>query len=45
LEFLTYSVDLVIWGPICSTILVVAYFFTKKFVKLDFEWEKEEQIA
>ncbi len=38
---LTYSIGLVIWGPICSLILIVAYFFTKKFVKLDFDWEKE----
>lgn len=38
---LTYSFGLVIWGPICSLILIVAYFFTKKFVKLDFDWEKK----
>ena len=38
---LTYSLGLVIWGPICSLILIVAYFFTKKFVKLDFDWEKK----
>lgn len=39
---LTYSLGLVLWGPICSVILLVAYYFTKKFVKLDFDWEKEE---
>jgi len=38
---LTYSLGLVLWGPICSLILIIAYFFTKNFVKLDFEWEKE----
>ncbi|MFX0047654.1 MAG: MFS transporter [Candidatus Hermodarchaeota archaeon] len=38
---LTYSLGLVLWGPICSLILIIAYFFTKKFVKLDFEWEKK----
>ena len=37
----TYSFGLVLWGPICSLILIVAYFFTKKFVKLDFDWEKK----
>lgn len=38
---LTYSFGLVLWGPICSLILIVAYLFTKKFVKLDFDWEKK----
>lgn len=38
---LTYSFGLVLWGPICSLILIVAYIFTKKFVKLDFDWEKK----
>ncbi len=37
---LTYSLGLVLWGPICSVILLASYFYTKKFVKLDFEWEK-----
>ncbi|NVM16239.1 MAG: MFS transporter [Candidatus Lokiarchaeota archaeon] len=39
---LTYSLGLVLWGPICSLILIVAYFFTKKLVRLDFDWEKEK---
>jgi len=38
---LTYSLGLVLWGPICSIILLVAYFFTRFLVKLDYEWEKE----
>ena len=38
---LTYSLGLVVWGPICSIILIVAYFFTKKYIKLDFDWEKK----
>lgn len=38
---LTYSLGLVLWGPICSLILIVAYIFTKKFVELDFEWERD----
>jgi len=36
-----FSIGLVIWGPICSLILLAAYLFTKWFVKLDFDWEKE----
>jgi len=34
---LTYSIGYVLWGPICSLILIGAYFFAKKFIKLDFE--------
>lgn len=37
---LTYSLGLVLWGPICSVILLLTYFYTKKYVTLDFEWEK-----
>ena len=38
---LIYPRGLLLWGPICSLILIVAYFFTKKYVKLDFDWEKK----
>jgi len=34
---LSYSIGHVIWGPICSLIMIGAYFFTRKFIKLDFE--------
>ena len=34
---------LMIWGPVCSFFLILAIIFTKKFVTLDFEWEKEKQ--
>ncbi|TFG16751.1 MAG: MFS transporter [Promethearchaeota archaeon] len=37
---LTFSLGLVLWGPICSIILLLTYFYTKKYVTLDFEWEK-----
>ncbi len=37
-----FSIGHVIWGPICSLILIVAYLYSRKFVKLDFDWEKEE---
>ncbi|MFX1377517.1 MAG: MFS transporter [Promethearchaeota archaeon] len=29
------------WGPICSLILIGAYFFSRKFIKIDFDWEKK----
>lgn len=38
---LTYSMGLILWGPICSIILIVAYLYTRKFIKLDFDWEKK----
>ncbi|MFX0002098.1 MAG: MFS transporter [Candidatus Hodarchaeota archaeon] len=28
------------WGPICSVILIGAYFYSRKFVNIDFDWEK-----
>ncbi|MHA1745347.1 MAG: MFS transporter [Promethearchaeota archaeon] len=31
-----------IWGPICSIFLILAYLYTKKFVKLDYSWEQEK---
>jgi Na+/melibiose symporter-like transporter len=30
------------WGPICSLILVGAYFYSRRFIKIDFEWEKNK---
>ena len=36
-----FSLGYVIWGPICSLILIGAYLYTRKFVQLDFEWEKK----
>ena len=38
----TFSIGHVIWGPICSLILIVTYLYSRKFLKLDFDWEKEE---
>jgi len=35
-----FTLGLLIFGPICSIILLVSYFYTKKYVTLDFEWEK-----
>ncbi len=36
-----FSIGYVLWGPIVSLILIVSYFYTKKYVKLDFDWEKK----
>jgi Na+/melibiose symporter-like transporter len=38
---LEYSLGLIVWGPICSIILLISYYFTKDKVKLDFDWEKK----
>ncbi len=37
---LTFSLGYVLWGPICSLILIVACLYAKKYVQLDFDWEK-----
>ena len=34
---LPYSIGFFLWGPICSLILICAYFFARKFIKLDFD--------
>ncbi|TXT58682.1 MAG: Major Facilitator Superfamily protein [Promethearchaeota archaeon] len=34
-----FSVGYVIWGPICSGILLLTFVYTKKYVTLDYEWE------
>lgn len=39
---LDYSVGYVLWGPVSSLVLICAYLFTRKFIKLDFEWEKTQ---
>ena len=38
----TFSLGYVIWGPICSVILIISYIYSRKFVRLDFEWEKTQ---
>lgn len=39
---LTYSIGYLLWGPICAVILLISYLYSRKFVKLDFDWEKKE---
>jgi Na+/melibiose symporter-like transporter len=36
----SFSIGLIIFGPVVSVILLVSYFYTRKFVELDFDWEK-----
>lgn len=38
---LPQNLGYVIWGPICSVILIVSYLYSRKFIKLDFDWEKK----
>jgi Na+/melibiose symporter-like transporter len=35
-----FSIGLVLFGPVVSVILLISYFYTRKYVKLDFDWEK-----
>ena len=35
-----FSFGLVIFGPISSVFLLISYFYTRRYVNLDFEWEK-----
>ena len=33
---------LILFGPISSIIILISYYYTKRYVKLDFEWEKKQ---
>jgi GPH family glycoside/pentoside/hexuronide:cation symporter len=35
-----FSLGLVIFGPIASVILLISYFYTRRYVNLDFHWEE-----
>jgi len=37
----SYSFGLIIWGPLCSVVLIISYLYTRKYVILDFEWENK----
>jgi Na+/melibiose symporter-like transporter len=37
----SFSFGLIIWGPICSAILIISYIFTKRLLTFDFEWENK----
>lgn len=36
------ALGLVVFGPICSVILLISYFYTRKYVTLDFTWEQKQ---
>ncbi len=36
-----YSLGLILFGPIVSVILLISYLYTRKYVILDFDWEKK----
>lgn len=38
----TFNLGNVIWGPIVSVILIGVYFYTKKWVLIDFDWGKSK---
>jgi len=38
----SFSIGLIIFGPVVSIILLISYFYTKKFITLDFDWEKKD---
>ena len=38
---LGYSIGYVLWGPVCSLVLIIAYLYSRRFIQLDFEWEKK----
>ncbi len=37
----TFTIGLVLWGPLCSVIFIITYLYIRKFVILDFDWEKK----
>ncbi len=39
----SYSMGLIIFGPIVSVVLLISYFFAKKYIELDFDWENKER--
>jgi len=39
---LTFSLGLILWGPLCSLIFVITYWYIRKFIQLDFVWEKNQ---
>jgi len=38
----TYSIGLILWGPICALILLVSLIFIIKFIKIDYDWEQQK---
>ncbi len=38
-----YSWGMVLWGVWCSAVLFIGFVYIRKFIKLDFDWEKEKR--
>jgi len=41
IEGKTYTWGYALWGVWCSAVLLVGYIYIKKYIQLDFDWEKE----
>ncbi|MCP4760496.1 MAG: MFS transporter [archaeon] len=39
----SFSIGHILWGPISAVVLVIAYIYANKYIKLDFNWEKESK--
>ncbi|WP_457557459.1 MFS transporter [Candidatus Harpocratesius sp.] len=39
----TFKIGNIIWGPVVSIILIGVYFYTNKYVLIDFDWEREKE--
>ena len=40
-----FSWGYVLWGVWCSIVLLIGFIYIRKFIELDFEWEKEMSIT
>ncbi len=38
----SYSFGYILWGPVVSVILIVSWWYTKRYVTLDFLWERKK---
>ncbi|MFX1427046.1 MAG: MFS transporter [Promethearchaeota archaeon] len=41
---LDYSIGYVLWGPLGSLVLICAYLYSRRFIKLDFEWQVSKDL-
>ncbi|MFX0005241.1 MAG: MFS transporter [Promethearchaeota archaeon] len=44
LSFLLGNLFFIWWGPICSLILIGAYLYSRRFIKVDFDWEHKKEF-
>ncbi len=38
----SYSIGLILFGPIVSVIMLISYLYTRSYVNLDFDWERKK---